>query len=753
METVRMGMWRPALWLVAIALSACGGSPTTMAPVTPTPAPTPSPTVSGLDARPSNSSCLAGDAPSSTVGIVVNRVFAGLPAFSAPVLMLQEPSTSARWYVVQKTGIVYVFDNQPNVTARRQFIDLRAAIAVDTDPNSDDERGLLGMSFHPNYPANPRVYLSYTTNAPGLVSRVVEYQTRDGGQTLDPSSAVTIIQTYQPESNHKGGNIAFGPDGFLYIGFGDGGGGGDAHGSIGNGQRMSTLLGKMLRIDVDGATGGTPYRIPAGNAFPGGAVCNNDTGTYTQSCPEIYAYGFRNPWRWSFDRGSGELWVGDVGQNTWEEVDRVTAGGNYGWRCREGAHGFNSTCGSNAGSSIDPIAEYSHAQGISITGGYVYRGTAVPALTGRYLFGDFGSGRIWQIARDTTPTQTVTTGFDSGLSIASFAQGADGEIYVVNYAGTLYQIGNSVTGSAVPAQLSATGCVSATNPAQPASGVIPYAPNAPFWSDGATKTRFLALPDGQRITVGSDGDFDFPNGSVLIKNFRLGNQLIETRLLKHHNDGSWAGYTYEWNPQGTDATRVIGGKSVQVAGQTWLFPSEAQCLLCHTSGAGRSLGLEIHQLNGNLTYTQTGRTANQLDTLNAIGVLSPGLSLPVAQLASLPDPYGTAGTLNERARAYLHTNCSQCHRPGGGTPVNLDLRFTTPLASTNACEVAPVRDLGIASARIIAVGGSNAAARSLLVIRPGHTDADAMPPLLPRVVDSSGVALLTSWVNSLTSCG
>ncbi len=199
--------------------------------------------------------------------------------------MLQEPAGSARWYVVQKTGIVYQFDNQPNVATRREFINVSSLIA--TDPNDpSDERGLLGMAFHPDYPANPRVYLSYTANAGGLVSRVVEFQTRDGGQTLDPSSAVTILQTYQPEANHNGGNIVFGPDGYLYVGLGDGGGGGDQHGTIGNGQRLSTLLGKLLRIDVNGTTGSARYAIPAGNPYAGNPLCTGDTGAFTQSCPK-----------------------------------------------------------------------------------------------------------------------------------------------------------------------------------------------------------------------------------------------------------------------------------------------------------------------------------------------------------------------------------------------------------------------------------------------------------------------------------
>ncbi|HXC58785.1 MAG TPA: PQQ-dependent sugar dehydrogenase [Steroidobacteraceae bacterium] len=713
------------------------------------------PVLSGLDARPSNTSCLAGDAPAGSIPLALDQVFAGVGTFSVPLLMLQAPGNTANWYVVQKTGIVYTFANQANAASKRVFVDVGAQIAVNaSDPN--DERGLLGMAFHPNYPANPRAYLFYSANAGSqLVSRVVEYQTRDGGQTLDATSGVTILQLNKPESNHNGGHIAFGPDGYLYIGTGDGGGGGDVHGSIGNGQRLSSLLGKILRIDVNVSTGGTRYAIPAGNPYAGGTVCNNDTGAFTANCPEIYAYGFRNPWRWSFDSGSGELWVGDVGQNTWEEVDRVVAGGNYGWRCREGAHDFNATCGGNAGSAIDPIAEYSHSYGIAVTGGYVYRGSAIPALAGRYVFGDYGSGRIWQVAHDAVlPTQEVTSGFDSGLNISSFAQDPSGEIYVVNLGGTLHKLrAGTVTGRVIPAQLSATGCVNAGNATQAASGLIPYAPNAAFWSDGAVKTRFLALPDGQKINIAQDGDFDLPTGTVLMKNFRIGSQLVETRLLMRHNDGQWAGYTYEWNAQGTDATRVVGGKSVQVAGQSWLFPSETQCLFCHSSAAGRSLGLETVQLNGSLVYAATGRTANQLDTLSAIGTLSAPLTAPPAQLPALPDPYGTAGTLNDRARAYLHANCSHCHRPNGPTPVDMDLRYTTALADTHACEVAPTRgDLGVANARRIAVGGADAAGRSLIVVRPGRTDSNSMPPLQPRVVDAAGVALLTSWVNSLTSC-
>ena len=258
--------------------------------------------------------------------------------------------------------------------------------------------------------------------------------------TVDPDSEVILLTVPQPATNHNGGNIVFGPDGYLYIGLGDGGGGGDPWGPIGNGQDLRTLLGKILRIDVDGTTGSVRYRIPAGNPYAGNPLW--DGGTCADECPEIYAYGFRNPWRWSFDRVGGELWVGDVGQDTLEEVDRVVAGGNYGWRCFEGTNAFNANCGPNAASSIPPIAQYGRTAGQSITGGYVYRGTAIAGLVGRYVFADFVTGRIWHIARDTTPTLTVQAadGFSSGLSIASFAEDIDGELYIAAYGGTLYRL-------------------------------------------------------------------------------------------------------------------------------------------------------------------------------------------------------------------------------------------------------------------------------------------------------------------------
>jgi uncharacterized repeat protein (TIGR03806 family) len=679
-------------------------------------------------------------------------VFPNLPNFTQPIALLQAPGNSARWYVVQKTGQVRVFDNTASVSTARTFIDISARLNSNPD-SSNDERGLLGMAFHPNYPTDPRVYLFYTgtDGTLGLVDRVAEFRTTDGGDTLAANTELVLFNVDDPESNHNGGNIAFGPDGFLYIGIGDGGGGGDAHGSIGNGQLLTTLLGKMLRIDVANSTQAQSYAIPASNPYSGNARCNAN-GSGSANCPEIYAFGFRNPWRWSFDRDTGDLWLNDVGQSTLEEVDKVTRGGNYGWRCREGTNTFSSTCGSNP-DPIAPVAQYGRSLGFSTTGGFVYRGSAIPNLRGRYVFGDFGSGNLWHIAGDTAPTLTLdanSVADATGLSIASFAQDTDGELYIAHLGGTIHKIVEATGGGgSIPAQLSATGCVNPANPSQPAAGLIPYAPNAPFYSDGALKTRWLALPDGQRIGVDdSSGDFDFPAGSVLMKNFSLGGQLVETRLFMRHDDGNWAGYTYEWNAQHTDATRVVGGKTVQVGGQTWEFPSEAQCLQCHNAAAGRSLGLEIGQLNGDLDYP-TGRTANQLGTLDAIDTLTPALSQAPDQLPVIPDPAGSA-PLGERARAYLHSNCGYCHRPGGSAQSDMDLRYTTALAATHACDITPtLGELGITDARLIAPGS---AARSVIVARMDRIGADAMPPLARHSIDTAGVQLISDWVNGLPGC-
>jgi glucose/arabinose dehydrogenase len=375
--------------------------------------------------------------PVDALELATRRAFANLPPFETPVLALQAPGDTSAWYVVEQAGRVRVFANDADVSGSTDFVDLRARVT------SGGEAGLLGMAFHPSYPGDPRVFLSYTATVGGdLVSRISAFRTTDGGETLAPDTEEVLLSAMQPASNHNGGHVAFGPDdGLLYVGLGDGGGSGDPSAPIGNGQKLTTLLGKMLRIDVDGTSDGLPYRIPAGNPHAGNAPCPNGGGT--RPCPEIFAYGFRNPWRWSFDRAGADLWVADVGQGAREEVDLVVPGGNYGWRCFEGTQPYNADCGPNAGLSLPPAVEYDHAAGRSITGGYVYRGGTIPALRGRYVFGDFITGRLWHVPGTVTPTLTVTAAqaFETGLGLVSFAEDVAGELYVLDYGGgTLHRV-------------------------------------------------------------------------------------------------------------------------------------------------------------------------------------------------------------------------------------------------------------------------------------------------------------------------
>ena len=404
MADVRQLLWRAAA-LAALGAAACSGG--------------------------SGGGTVQADAPPA-VALGVQRVFPNL-LFSSPVAMLQAPGDGSRWFIVEQGGQVRVFDNTATVTVKDTFVDIDGMNRV----TSGGESGLLGMAFHPDFPTDRRVFLSYTATSGNLVSRISSFMTTNAGQTLDPASEKILLTLNQPEANHNGGNIAFGPDGLLYIGFGDGGGSNDQHGTTGNGQLLATMLGKMLRIDV-GAEAATTYTIPPTNPFAANQKCG--PATNAQNCPEIYAYGFRNPWRWSFDRQSGKLWVADVGQNALEEVDKVTLGGNYGWRCFEGTNNTGLGCGSPA-NPLPPVAQYGRSVGRSTTGGYVYRGMAIAPLVGRYVFGDFATGMIFNIAENTQPTLTLTGGFASGLGISSFGEDNDGEVYVVDYSGGgLYRI-------------------------------------------------------------------------------------------------------------------------------------------------------------------------------------------------------------------------------------------------------------------------------------------------------------------------
>jgi len=699
----------------------------------------------GLDTRPSNTTCLAPARPTPSNGVDRSDVYPNLPSFTSPVKALQAPGDPSRWFVVEQGGRVWVFSATPGVSTRTIFADLGARVV------SGGEEGLLGMAFHPSWPIVPEVYLLYTALAPRrtVISR---FKSANGGVSIDYSAAAeeVILTVDQPNDTHKAGDLAFGPDGHLYAGLGDGGGEYDTYGV---GQNLGSLLAKILRIDV--SAGGPDYAIPADNPWAANPRCPSAGRSGAVPCPEIWAFGFRNPWRWSFDRATGDLWAGDVGEQSWEEVDVVEKGKNYGWPVREGRHCGRDYPGCpapgtvlNGGLLTDPVTEFGHVQAApyAVTGGYVYRGAAIPSLAGKYLFADYGSGDVF--VHEPGVPNSMTLLFAAGVVTASFAEDAAGELWLVDFGGgRLYRLEPTGAGvDTVPSDL-AVACPSAVNPDGPGSVLVPYALEAPFWSDGAVKQRWLALPNGTQATVGPTNDLDFPIGTVLVKQFRLGGKKIETRLLMRHTDGSWAGYSYEWNDAETAATKVVGGKAKAIGQQTWAYPSEQQCLQCHTAAAGRSLGLELPQQNGNLTYPSTGRTANQLATLEHIGILT--LPAPPANLPAYPSPFGPA-PLEQRARAYLHSNCSHCHQPGGPTPVTLDFRYGTSLAGTGACGTNPsLGNLGLANAKLIAPGAPGS---SVVLERMKRLDSHRMPPIGRLVVDQQGVQVVTDWIQGLTGC-
>ncbi len=344
-------------------------------------------------------------------------------SFQRPVGVYAPPDGSGRLFVLEQAGIIRVFSDDEDASDAPVFLDIR-----DRVNDRGNEEGLLGLAFHPRFSDNGLFFLDYTASDPRrTVVSGFRLEPMDPTRA-DPGSESVVLEVGQPYSNHNGGQLAFGPDGYLYIGLGDGGSGGDPQG---NGQNRGTLLASILRIDVDSPSGGRAYGIPADNPFAG-----NGQG-YRE---EIFAYGLRNPWRFSFDPSTGELWAGDVGQNRIEEIDLIEAGRNYGWNIMEGSSCYEPRAGCDRTGLTLPVAEYSHDLGISVTGGFVYRGSGVAALEGRYVYGDFGSGRIWTLDAGTPDAPQVQELLHTGLNISSFGLDNAGEILICAFDGKIHRL-------------------------------------------------------------------------------------------------------------------------------------------------------------------------------------------------------------------------------------------------------------------------------------------------------------------------
>jgi len=364
----------------------------------------------------------------SVLSLQVDRAFPSL-RLRRPVVIANAGDGSNRLFFVTQQGVIHVIPNDPSVEKAGTFLDMESKVVY---KDKENEEGMLGLAFHPDYKRNGEFFVYYTTtDAPhtSVISRF--HVSKDNPNQADPASEEELLRVEQPYWNHNGGALAFGPDGYLYIALGDGGSGNDPHG---NGQNLATLLGSILRINVDRKDEGKNYSIPKDNPFV----------RHESARSEIWAYGLRNVWGMSFDRETGQFWAADVGQNIWEEINLIVKGGNYGWNLREAKHKFGDNGSDASDNLIDPIWEYHHDIGKSITGGYVYRGKKLPELVGAYLYADYVSGRVWALRYDEATKAVVANRSipAKSMPIIAFGEDEQGEVYFADSFGFIYQFGH-----------------------------------------------------------------------------------------------------------------------------------------------------------------------------------------------------------------------------------------------------------------------------------------------------------------------
>ena len=691
--------------------------------------------------------------PPGTGEVNLVLAFENLPpgSISYPMGMGDPADGSNRLFVYERYGKIKFFDNDPGASKVQSFLNIGGKLFT------GGEGGLLGLAFHPDYANNGHFFVNYTVQEAGDIYTLVSRFTADQADPnkANPNSEIQFLKISQPFSNHNGGEIAFGHDGYLYVGMGDGGAGGDP---FGHGQNTTTLLGAMLRIDVDLPMPGKNYGIPPDNPFA------SDDGP---EADEIWAWGLRNPWRFSFDQVTGQLWTGDVGQKAWEEIDIVEGGKNYGWNTMEGLVCYpppNTVCDESG--FTPPILHYATAGKGSVTGGYVYRGTQVPSLYGTYIFADYEHKTLWLYPTDQSPP--VGPAMQAPTRIAGFGQDASGEVYVMGLLnGAIYRFETVLPAPAAedfPQTLSDTGCFKDMATLEPAEGVLPYELVLPFWSDLAAKERFVVLPDGGKIGYDDEKRWSFPDGTMFIKHFFIETVAgdpqsatrLETRLLVLEGDYI-RGYVYRWNEAGTEATLLESGatRPLDVVGPggvamqfDWQFPARHQCTSCHTEQTGGALGLETAQLNRMGVYQ--GVAVNQIEAWAAWDLFE---NAPPAT-DTLPPAYRKLGddaaSLEERSRAWLHVNCANCHDGSPGTGMDMDLSFHTSLAGSKLCNINPQKgDLAVDGAKLLVPGDSDA---SILYLRSVTAPPYRMPPLASSLIDEEGTAVLKDWIDSLGSC-
>lgn len=682
--------------------------------------------------------------------------------FLEPLAMTAIPGTN-RLLVVERHGKLYAFDNTPGVEKVDLLIDLGKAT--------------YGAAFHPEFQKNGFLFVTYILddkNPEPKGSRVVRFKiTKDKAWRCDPKSEKLVLEW--PSGGHNAGCLAFGKDGFLYLSCGDGSGIAD---ELQTGQDVSDLLACMLRIDVDHPEGDLAYGIPKDNPFaktPGAR-------------PEIWAYGLRQVWKFSFDRQTGDLWAGEVGQDLWESVYKIEKGGNYGWSVTEGSHPFRPERMKGPTPILKPIVEHPHSDFRSLTGGFVYRGSKHKDLAGAYVYGDYDTGKIAALRYDGKKVTTQQELVDTPFRIITFCEDHAGELYFIDFMnGTILELVPAPKGETLPPfprKLSETGLFASTKDHVPAPGLIPYSVNAELWSDNALKERFLALPGTTQIefdTVeypqpapGAPRGWRFPDGTVVVKTFSMemekGNpasvKRLETRILHFEQlagteevgDQVWRGYTYLWNDDQTDAELAPAqgvdrdltirdpGAPGGVRKQKWHFPSRAECTLCHTMPAKYVLGVNTLQMNKSHDYGN-GVTANQLQTLEKLGIFKAPLPKPPDELPKLVDYRDESQPLDERARSYLHSNCAHCHMKWGGGNAEFQLLVTLPLSDLGIVGTRPGQgSFDLKDPKVLVPGSPE---RSMIYHRMTKLGLGRMPHVASNIIDEKAAKMLRDWIAQL----
>jgi uncharacterized repeat protein (TIGR03806 family) len=696
--------------------------------------------------------------PEAPLPYVAERVFPKLK-FSSPVDIMNAPGTD-RLFVVEQYGSIYSFRSDPAVEKPDLFVDLKKDIrGLEKFPEAKGVRETYALAFHPDFEKNRYCYVCYIMDPKQggkrleNGSRVSRFTvTKDDPPKVDPTSEVVTLEWV--EGGHNGACLKFGPDGYLYVSTGDAESPNPPD-PRSTGQDVSDLLSSILRIDVNRTDAGTTYAIPPDNPFV----------KLEGARPEVWAYGFRNPWRMSFD-AAGNLWAADVGWELWEMVYRIERGGNYGWSVTEGPQPVKPNDPVGPTPILPPALALPHTESASITGGFVYRGKRLPELQGHYVFGDWETRRVWASKVEGTKLLSHRDLAHTDLRIVGFTETNDGEIYVLDYeGGGIHQLSRNEAvdqSKDFPRRLSDTGLFSSVKDHVPAPGVVPFSVNVPQWLDHAVGERFVAIPGAAGVTINKDQKPVWPKDSVLVRTLSMDMEAgkpatrkrLETQLL-HFDGRQWRGYSYRWNEAQTDAELVEAGGAEQslvvtdVAApggrreQTWRFPSRTQCMTCHNPWADVTLGFTLPQLDRAHDYN--GIIDNQVRTLGHIGVL------PAAQKGNQPKAMASldeqAGSVEERARTYLHVNCSHCHRFGGGGTALIDLRYDIKLSEMKTVTEQPNQGtFAIADARIIDPGNP---ARSVLLYRMAKLGHGRMPQLGSEIVDDRAVTLMAEWIGQM----